>query len=129
MFTTVYTRLIDLGYHPKCWRESIGAILKKPNKPDYSIPKAYRIIALLNYLGKISEKVIATRLAYLGETTDLLHQSQLGGRKYRSAIDAALILTHDIQRAWTKGNIVFCLIIDVKGAFDHVSKDQLLKVL
>lgn len=129
MFTTLYTHLIGLGYHPKVWRQSIGAVLKKPNKSDYTIPKAYRIIALLNCLGKVSEKLIATRLAYLGETTDLLHQSQLGGRKYRSAIDAALILTHDIQRAWTKGNTVSCLMVDIKGAFDHVSKDQLLKVL
>ena len=82
-----------------------------------------------NCLRKVSEKLIATRLAYLEETTDLLHQNQLEGRKYRLAIDAALILTHDIQRAWTKENIVSCFMIDVKGAFDHVSKDQLLKVL
>ena len=36
------------------------------------MPKAYRVISLLNYLGKVAEKIIATRLSYLVETTDLL---------------------------------------------------------
>ena len=37
--------------------------MPKPNKTDYSVPKAYRIIILLNYLGKILERIIAKRLA------------------------------------------------------------------
>ncbi|EMD67050.1 hypothetical protein COCSADRAFT_47030, partial [Bipolaris sorokiniana ND90Pr] len=52
-----------------------GAILKKPSKPDYSIPKAYRVITLLSYLGKVIERIIAKRLSYLAETTSLLHNS------------------------------------------------------
>ena len=35
-------------------------ILRKPNKPSYAILKAYRVISLLNYLGKVIEKIIAT---------------------------------------------------------------------
>ena len=106
---------------PHCWREGIGVILKKPGKPDYSKPKAYRMITLLNCLGKVSEKIIATRLSYLGETTGLLHPEQMGGRKKRSAIDAVMALTHDIQTVNNKGNILTCLLLDVKGAFNHVS--------
>ena len=48
-------------------------VLKKPNKLDNTIPKAYRVISLLNCLGKVAEKIIATRLSYLAETTDLLY--------------------------------------------------------
>ena len=33
-------------------------------KRDYTLLKSYRIITLLDYLGKISEKILATRLAY-----------------------------------------------------------------
>ena len=73
LFNTLYPHLIEYGYHPFCWRQATGAILKKQNKPDYTAPKAYRIIALLNCLGKISEKIIATRLSYLAATSDLLH--------------------------------------------------------
>ncbi|KAL0630248.1 hypothetical protein Q9L58_010905, partial [Maublancomyces gigas] len=43
-----------------------------------TIPKAYRPISLLNCLGKISETIIATRLAYLSEKHKLLHRWQIG---------------------------------------------------
>ena len=35
--------------------------------------RVYKIIILLNYLEKVSEKIIAIRLLYLVETTDLLN--------------------------------------------------------
>jgi ribonuclease HI len=129
LFNTLYPPLIEHGYHPLCWRQATGAILKKQNKPDYTAPKAYRIIALLNCLGKISEKIIATRLSYLAETTDLLHHEQMGGRRYRAAIDAVLCLLHDITNANNRKKILSTLFFDVKGAFDHVSKSRLLDTM
>jgi ribonuclease HI len=127
-FNQLYPKLIEIGYHPRCWKEAIGVILPKPNKPDYTNPKAYRVIALLNCLGKIAEKIIAKRLAHLANTTDLLDDDQLGGRAQKSAIDAALSITHDIQIAKNDGLITSALFLDIKGAFDHVSKNQLLKI-
>ncbi len=110
-----------------------GIILPKPHKPDYSSPKAYRIITLLNCLGKILEKIIATRLSYLAHTTELLSHTQVGGRKQRSAIDAALLLLHHVQQQASgkrkKRVITSTLFLDIKGAFDHVSKSRLLQTL
>jgi hypothetical protein len=88
----LYSDLFTSGYQPKPWRQATGVILPKPGKTDYSVPKAYRIISLLNCLGKVLEKIFANRLSYLANTTELLHNSQMGGRKQRSAIDAALLL-------------------------------------
>ena len=70
-----------MGFHPKKWKECLGVILAKPDKPDYSVPKAYRIISLLNCLRKVLEKIIATRLSYLADTTNLLQDTQISGRK------------------------------------------------
>jgi hypothetical protein len=64
---------------------------------------------------------VATKLEYLAETTDLLHSEQIGGRSQKSAIDAAMALTHDIQLTKTEDLKSFCLFLDIKGAFDHVS--------
>jgi hypothetical protein len=74
-FYTVYNTLFRAGYYPNKWKEGIGIILLKPNKEDYTVPKAYRIITLLNCLSKVLEKIFATRLGYLVNTTDLLYYS------------------------------------------------------
>jgi hypothetical protein len=115
------------GFHPLCFKEAIGAILKKPDR-DPTLPKSYRIIALLNCLAKISEKIIATRLAQMAEITDLLYHMQIRGRKGKSAIDAAMILMYEIQRNKSANEIISVLFMDITGAFDHVSLDQLLRI-
>ena len=129
VFFKLYSSLLDIGYHPKCWKQATGAILKKAAKRDYSVPKAYRVISLLNCLGKVSERILAQRLGYLAETTTLLHPSQIGGRLHKSAIDAALLLTTEIQSNKKRNLKTSTLLLDVKGAFDHVAKNQLLAIL
>jgi hypothetical protein len=66
------------GYHPKYFKKTTGVILKKPQsaKPpyrNYALPKAYRVISLLNYLAKVMEKIIARRLTVMAEFKTLLH--------------------------------------------------------
>jgi hypothetical protein len=97
-------------------------ILPKVQKKTYIVPKAFRIISLLNYLGKVLEKVYAIRLAYLANTAGLLHPTQLGGRKQRSATDAVMLLLQYIQQQKNtrKNNITSTVFLDIKGAFDAV---------
>ena len=125
----IYSKFILIGYHPLCLRTGLGAVLKKPNKSDYSLPKSYRILTLLNCLGKIVEKIVANRLAYFGENSNLLDIEQMGGRKNHSAIDAVMNIVHDIEIANRNKSILSCLLLDVKGAFDFVSINQLLNVM
>lgn len=129
VFYIVYSILVNQGYHPKCWKKATGFILKKPQKPDYSKPKAYRVISLLNCLGKVSERILARRLSHLAETTTLLHDSQIGSRLKKSAIDAALLLQNEVEINKANKLKTTTLFLDVKGAFDHVSKNRLIKVL
>ena len=131
VFYKVYKVLFETGVHPTQWKEGIGIVLAKPNKEDYTVPKAYRIIALLNYLGKTLEKIFATRLSHLANTTaNLLHATQIGGRKQRSAIDAALLLLNEIQsRKKNSSTVTSTLFLDIRGAFDYVSKPRLLRIL
>jgi hypothetical protein len=87
------------------------------------------VIALLNCLGKVSERIIARRLGHLVETEPLLHNSQIGGRKGKSAIDTALLLKHFIEDNKRRGKKTSTLFLDVKGAFDHVAKNRLLAIM
>jgi hypothetical protein len=69
------------GYCPKHFRQSITVVLRKPGKDDYTHPKSYRPIALLNTLGKALEAIVAARLTYLADTYHLLPSRHTGGRK------------------------------------------------
>ncbi|CAK5274977.1 unnamed protein product [Mycena citricolor] len=64
------------GFHPKQWRQAVAVALRKPRKPDYSEPRAYRLIQLLECMGKVLEKVVARRLTYLAGKHRLIPVSQ-----------------------------------------------------
>jgi len=102
-------------------------VIPKPNKPDYGVAKAYRVITLLNCLGKVVEKVAANAIADQCERRQLLHDGQFGCRKRRSAIDAVGRLMKRVEEVWGRGNTAAVLLMDVKGAFPHVAKGNLIK--
>jgi ribonuclease HI len=116
-----------LGIHPRVWKEAKGVVIPKPNKPNYGVAKAYRVITLLNCLGKVVEKVAANAIADQCERRQLLHDGQFGCRKRRSAIDAVGRLMKRVEEAWERGNTAAVLLMDVKGAFPHVAKGNLIK--
>jgi len=116
-----------LGIHPRVWKEARGVVIPKPNKPDYGVAKAYRVITLLNCLGKVVEKVAANAIAEECERRQLLHDGQFGCRKRRSAIDAVGRLMKRVEEAWGRGNTAAVLLMDVKGAFPHVAKGNLIR--
>jgi hypothetical protein len=97
LFDYLYPVLITNDYHPKCFKEATGVILKKSQAVkspyrNYALSKAYRIILLLNYLVKVMEKIVARRLAVIAEFKILLYMHQIGGRRQKSAINAVIIL-------------------------------------
>jgi hypothetical protein len=124
-----YSTLRATGYYPQSWCEATTTIIPKPNNPDYSLVKAYHPIALLNYIGKILENLMATSLAQIAEAHHLLHPDQIGGRPQHLAMDAAMALTHGIDtNAGTKW-VMLALFLDVRGAFDNVSSARLLHTI
>jgi hypothetical protein len=104
-------------------------VIPKPNKPDYSNPKAYRPIALLNCLGRVLEKLMATCLSSMSESHNFLHPDQIRGRPQRSAIDAVMVLVYDVDMAKSRNLSSAALFLDVRGAFDNVSSNRLLHTL
>lgn len=95
--TSVATQAIRLQYHPEKWRHAKGVLLEKPNKRDCSLVKSYRVISLLNCLGKIVEKLVAKQLAQFYDANEKLHKDQMRARKNRSAIDTTAILVQKVQ--------------------------------
>ncbi|KAI1003617.1 hypothetical protein K3495_g4593 [Podosphaera aphanis] len=86
-FFLSYTFLLQYGHHPLIWKTSVGIVIPKRGKPDYSAPKAYRPISLIPCLSKLLERIFAKRISYLDHTSpNLLHPSQMRGRKQRSCM-------------------------------------------
>lgn len=128
VFNQVFAMLLKYGYHPVGWRTATRAILGK-GKKDTADPKSYRIISLLSCLGKVLERIIAKRLGYLAETSNLLDPSQIRGRLKKSAIDATLLLTNKVQENRRVGRKTSVLFLDIKSAFNHVADEQLLAIM
>ncbi len=77
-------------------------------------------------MGKILEKVIAEQLSEFCKAYSKLYPGQMRARKEWSAIDVVAVLVHTVQENWSKKKLAGALFMDVKGAFDHISKSQLL---
>ena len=58
-FIDLYNACLMLGHH--LWKTARVVVIPKPGKPDYSVPKAYRPISLLECCGKLLEKIVAKR--------------------------------------------------------------------
>jgi hypothetical protein len=84
------------------------------------------MISLLNYLGKVSERILAQRLAYLAETLGLLYNSQIRGRLKKLTIDTVLFLINKIETNKRLKYKTITLFLDIKEAFDYMSKNRLL---
>ena len=59
-----FNSILDFSYHPLLWHQALVVVIPKPNKPDYSSPRAYRPISLLECFSKLLEKIIANRLSF-----------------------------------------------------------------
>ncbi|RFN41629.1 reverse transcriptase [Fusarium flagelliforme] len=117
------------GQLPDQWRSAKIIPLKKPDKADYRIAKAWRPTSLLSTVGKILEAVVADRISYAVEQFGLLPTNHFGARKRRSAEQALLLFQEQVYKAWRNRKVVSLVSFDVKGAYNGVFKDRLLERL
>jgi len=118
---------IRIRFQPCTWKTAKGILLRKHGKPTYSVAKAYRVISLLNCLGKVVERAVVTWIAFYCETNEIFHRGQFGCRQGRGTSDALAQLVAKVENAWFQKRIALALLLDVKGAFDRVNKQRLLR--
>ncbi|GBE90187.1 hypothetical protein SCP_1900360 [Sparassis crispa] len=98
-------------------------------KKDYTLPRAYRLIQLLDCLGKVLKRLQAQCLAHYATAFNLVSPSQFGARPGSSTTDAILTVVHDIDAARDHKLVTSALTFDIKGFFDFVNHSRLLSVL
>lgn len=75
----IYTAMLQLDIYYNPWRQFTTVVLRKPGKPRYDVPKAYRPIALLNTQAKLLLAIIVEQLMFYAEKYNLLPANHFGG--------------------------------------------------
>ena len=123
----IYNASLQNGYYFPSWLESLTAVIHKPARQAYDIPKVYRPIALLNTIAKIFTVLVAEDITTLAEQHRLLPSCHFDGRPEHHTTDSMHLLTHRIKQAWRNGRVASVLFLDIEGAFPNAVKDQLLR--
>ena len=127
--TFFFNQIFDSSIWPHALKTSTTVIIPKLKKNDYSLPKAYRPIALLNTLGKLLTKILANRLQFDSITENLFHPGQCGGIKKHATIDAGLIITNFIIQSRNRGLLSSVLAVDIAQFFPSINHDVMTTIL
>ena len=122
----IFRAILRLGVYVDDWRTFTTVVLRKPGKPNYEVPKAYRPIALLCTMAKVLTAIVAEDISFLVEKETLLPANHYGGRPGRMTTDAVHALVDKIKTAWRRGKVVSILYLDVEGAFPNAVTDRLI---
>ncbi|KAF8644773.1 hypothetical protein AX14_009354, partial [Amanita brunnescens Koide BX004] len=119
---SLFNCAVESGVWPDWFKSSECVIIPKPNKPNYTIPKAYRPISLLNTVGKLLTKIIANRMQFDAAAHGLLHLGQCGGIRKHATIDAGVVLASFVTNAKEAGLHSTACTFDISQFFpslDH----------
>jgi len=122
----IYEAMLERGLLYEPWKVSTTIVLRKPGKPRYDVPKAYRPIALLNTMWKVLTAIVASHITHLTEKHQLLPPNHFGGRPGRTTSDALHLLTHNIKKTWRAGKVAAVLFLDIEGAFPNAVPSRLV---
>ena len=124
--THLFNAVFDLNTYYDPWREFTTVVLRKPGKPDYTVPKAYRPIALINTTCKLLTALVAERVTIILERHNLLPNTHFGGRPGRTTTDSLHLLEVIVKNAWRSGNVASILFLDIEGTFPNAVTDRLI---
>ncbi|KAL5264058.1 hypothetical protein ACHWQZ_G005228 [Mnemiopsis leidyi] len=125
----IFHHSLKLGVTPTSWQYTTGCIIPKPNKPDYTNPRAFRIISLTSNFQKLLERLILWYLELDLKLPDKLTKNQHGFRKGKSTDSAIHILTRRIEEAMASGHYSLGVFLDIESAFDAVSHTAIKEAL
>ena len=120
----VLSTCIRIGHFPSDWKHAKTILIPKPGK-DSREAKNFRPISLLSCLGKVFERIIASRLSNFMEKNDLFAKSQSGFRSHRMTAEQLLRLSEQCHAAFKNKQVVAGLFLDAEAAFDKCWHDGL----
>ncbi|GBN19763.1 Putative protein in type-1 retrotransposable element R1DM [Araneus ventricosus] len=128
LLTSLFNKSLTLGSFPESFKIGNIVFFQKQGK-DPSLSSSYRPISLLPALGKVLERLLTQRLTFHLERIRFISDRQFGFREGHSVDTAIDSLLNKIQEARTTSNHSIVLSIDIKGAFDNLHHEAIMKAL
>lgn len=113
------------GMLPQAWRHADITLIPKPGKPVKV--ENLRPISLTSCIGKLMEHVLLRRLQPFLEEKSFFSNSQFGYRAHLSAKDVLLQLREEVIGPPSSAQTRALIALDLKGAFDNVEHDLILR--
>lgn len=125
----ILTASLAFGYIPKAWRAVRVIFLPKPGKKTYEDFKSFRPISLTSFLLKTLEKLVDNYLRKNIFKNKPFHMSQHAYMRGRSTDTALHGLLGPIEDSVGAGEFALSVFLDIEGAFDNTSFDEIENVL
>ena len=125
----VFRRCLELGQVPDKWLESKAIFIPKQGKKDRADPKSFRPISLTSFLFKTLEKIIQRKLDLDGIYPHKISPHQHGFRSNRSTDTALSQFINGVEKSLENNEYHVAVLLDIKGAFDHMQPSLALDKL
>lgn len=127
------THLINLSLSEGIFPDTFKHAVVSPLLKKHSLPKddltSYRPISNLNFISKVLEKVLYSRLYTHLESFPALSQFQSAYRKFHSTETALLRIQNDLLLAMNRQQVSALVLLDLSAAFDTIDHNILLNRL
>jgi hypothetical protein len=117
------------GVFPDTFKRAVvSPLLKKQSLPKDDL-SSYRPISNLNFISKVLEKVLYSRLCTHLESFSALSNFQSAYRRFHSTETALLRIHNDLLLAMNRQHVSALVLLDLSAAFDTIDHNILLKRL
>lgn len=113
---------------PETWKK--GTIVPVVKKGRGEVARDYRVIIIVSSMYKIYALVLTERLKKEVEKKGMLSKNQIRFRKGKETMDNIFVLKYLINRQLKKkGGKLIALFVDLKAAFDTVSRKTVVEAM
>jgi hypothetical protein len=121
-FATLVTSSFNAAYFPRRFKIAKVTVLPKPNKiiAQKATPGAWRLISLLNMVGKVVKAAFARRITNVAKAKHLLPDGQMGNKREWSTDLAIRMIIKAATETQKSGGIASLLQLNIKKAFNAI---------
>ena len=119
-----FNDVLESGKVPASWGK--GRIIPIPKKGDLRYPGNWRGITLIPVVAKLFARILANRMQRVFETKGVLVDEQFGFRPDRDCSKAQFVLNETIRRRRLRNKETIAGFLDLRKAFDRVSRPILM---